>query len=166
MVLIEVLISAMIVTFGVLGLAKLQGRSAIAGMESQQRTHALILARDMADRLLSNKQNAAAYLGSSYGSGSFSGCNEGSSLARDRCAWDAALRGSSERLGGTSVGSLRGGRGCISTVGDGRYHIVVVWQGWIAGVAPSVDCGRDAYGAETYRRAIVLPVRLPDLGAS
>ena len=164
--LIEVLISAMIVTFGVLGLAKLQGRSAIAGMESQQRTHALILARDMADRLLSNKQNAAAYLGSSYGSGAFSGCNEGSSLARDRCAWDAALRGASERLGGASVGSLRSGRGCITTAGDGRFHIVVTWQGWIAGVAPSVDCARDAYGAETYRRAIVLPVRLPDLGAS
>ena len=166
LVLIEVLISAVIVAIGVLGLARLQGRAAIAEMESQQRTHALLLARDMADRLVANKPNAGAYVGSDYGSGSLTGCVDGTAAGRDRCAWDAALRGNGERLGAASVGTLRDGRGCIARSGTGRYQVVVTWQGLVQTVAPANDCGRDRYGPEAYRRAIVLPLQLPDLEAS
>lgn len=165
-ILLEVLMAATLVAVGVLGLAKLQARTAIAQMESYQRTQALLLARDMADRLIANKRNAADYVGSQYGSGLLSGCNSGSAAARDACEWDSALRGVSERVGQVAVGTLRGGRGCIAAVDAQRYQIVVAWQGFVQTRAPATDCARNHYGPDVLRRAVVVPLHLPDLNAS
>ena len=44
MVLVEVLVTATVVAVGVLGLAQIQGRTAVAAVEAQQRTQALLLA--------------------------------------------------------------------------------------------------------------------------
>ena len=164
MALIEVLVTATIVAFGVLGLAQLQGRTAIAGIEAQQRTQALLLARDMADRLVANRPNADAYIGDDYGTAT-GACDTSSAAARDRCAWSAALRGADERIGAAMAGGLRDGRGCIAREGTRRFRVTVVWQGVLPTVAPVNGCGRGLYGAESSRRVVVVPVELPDLTA-
>ena len=65
---VEVLVTIVILTIGLLGLAGLQGRASTAQMESYQRSQALILLADMADRINANRSNAAAYV-SAQGTG-------------------------------------------------------------------------------------------------
>ena len=165
MVLVEVLVTATVVAVGVLGIAQIQGRIAVAAVEAQQRTQALLLARDMADRMLANRSRAVEYVGTDYGL-SIAACDTSSAVARDRCAWSAAIAGASERIGTTLTGGLRNGRGCVLQAGVGRYRVIVAWQGMTPTVVSSSDCARGAHGPETQRRALVVPLELPDLGAT
>jgi len=59
--LIEVLVTIVILLVGLLGLAGLQARALTAQMESYQRSQALILLRDMADRIEANRNAATCY---------------------------------------------------------------------------------------------------------
>lgn len=60
--LIEVLVTILILMVGLLGLAGLQGRAVTSQMEAYQRSQALILMKDMADRINANRKNAASYV--------------------------------------------------------------------------------------------------------
>src|SRR6267143_676693 len=60
--LLEVLVSLVILVFGLLGLIGLQARTQIATFESYQRGQALILVQDMADRLATNRGAASCYV--------------------------------------------------------------------------------------------------------
>lgn len=164
--LIEVLVSVVLLTVGMLGLAALQARTSLVEMESYQRTQALILAQDMADRIVANKANARRYVGVDFGVGDATRCADGTGFQFDLCVWSNAIRGTTEKSGGINVGTLLGGRGCITGGPGNQYQIIVVWQGLARTVAPGVDCGRDGYGADAYRRAAVLPVYLPALGGA
>lgn len=161
--LIEVLVTVVLLTVGMLGLAGLQARTALAEMESYQRTQALILAQDMADRIVANKANAARYVGVDFGVADPTGCAGGNGFQFDLCVWSNAIRGTAEQSGGINVGTLLGGRGCIAGGPGYQFQIIVVWQGLTRTVPPGVDCGRDGYGADAYRRAVVVPVYLPAL---
>ena len=153
-----------LLTIGLLGLAGLQARTSLAEMESYQRTQALILAQDMADRIAANKANASSYVGDDYGIGAIAGCGGSNGFQFDLCAWGNSIRGATERSGVINVGTLLGGRGCIAAMATGEYQVIVAWQGLAPTVAPGVRCGQGSYGADTYRRAVVVPVRLPNLG--
>jgi type IV pilus assembly protein PilV len=59
---IEILVTIIILMIGLLGLAGLQGRAMTSQMEAYQRSQALILLKDMADRINANRVNAAAYV--------------------------------------------------------------------------------------------------------
>jgi type IV pilus assembly protein PilV len=163
-VLVEVLVTATVIAIGVLGLVQVQGRTAVATVEAQQRTQALLLARDMAERLVANGRNAAGYVGADYGIAG-APCDPSSTAGRDRCAWNAALQGTHERLGSLLTGGLNGGRGCVAQVAARRYVVVVSWRGLVSTSEPRTDCGRDAGGSGRYRRALTVPVELPDLSA-
>lgn len=167
-VFIEVLVTATIVAIGILGLAQVQARTTIATFESQQRTQGLLLARDMADRLIANRPNAAAYVASDYGATPTMAtpCDTATAAGRDRCAWNAALKGANERIGAVATGGLRNGRGCVLQSGPRRYQVVVTWQGMLPTVAPATGCGRGVDAAERYRRAVTLPIDLPDLAGA
>ena len=161
--LIEVLVTIVLVGIGLLGLAGLQARPAVREMEAYQRTQALILAQDMAERIAANKADAARYAGDGYGAGATVACGGAGGYAYDLCTWGNALRGATERSGAVNVGTLQGGRGCIAAAAAGRYQVIVAWQGRAPTVAPAVRCGADSPGAESYRRAVVVPVHLADL---
>jgi type IV pilus assembly protein PilV len=60
MTLIEVLISVLVMSVGVLGLATLQAASINYNAAANQRSHATVLAYDMADRMRANRQAALA----------------------------------------------------------------------------------------------------------
>jgi type IV pilus assembly protein PilV len=175
--LLEVLVTLIIVAFGLMGLAALMMRIQSAEVESYQRVQALLLVNDMAGRISTNKQNAAAYVTAVNSMGATNVVGTGDSVSatcagyaagsadRDTCEWSNALKGNSEiQSGGINVGAMIGGRGCITQIQaadpsagvcqPGIYEISVAWQGVVNTAAPGVSCGQTLYGAEGYRRAV------------
>jgi type IV pilus assembly protein PilV len=175
---IEVLITMFILLIGLLGVVGLQARAQQAETESYQRTQALMLLRDMADRMNANRANIASYVTTSaLGTGaSNAGCTAPTTtVALDKCAWSTALLGASETTGtcdittgANCVGAMIGARGCISELdATARIYLVeVAWQGLSASAAPpgSVTCGINSYGAEEFRRVVTTIVQIGDLG--
>jgi type IV pilus assembly protein PilV len=164
--LVEVMVTIVLLTIGLIGLAGLQARTSLMEMESYQRTQALVLAQDMAERITANKANAAHYAGADYGIGAAAGCGGSNGFQFDLCTWSNAIRGATEKSGAVNIGTLLGGRGCIAAKAADQYQVIVVWQGLAPTVAPAVECGQDSYGADTYRRAVVVPVRLANLAGA
>jgi type IV pilus assembly protein PilV len=186
---IEVLVTLVILLFGLLGLAALQSRAQVAETESYQRTQALILLRDMADRINANRAVAAsapnAYTTAAPAAAPLgTGANPASCAAppdlatADICQWDQLLKGSAETIGAAStaprVGAMVGARGCVEDVtpvtippSPTRLLVSVVWQGLGSGrtAAPpaSVACGSGSYGFDDLRRAVTTVVEIGNL---
>lgn len=181
---IEVLVTLIILLFGLLGLAGLQIRAQQAELESYQRSQALILLSDMADRIAANRVAAACYaIGLNYAGNNAAGnaavdpancAGAGTAETRARAdadllEWSNRLFGSSEvSAGGASIGAMIGARGCITFAADatgGVYTVSVVWQGMSNTVAPAAadTCGQNLYGDEAKRRLIKTTVKIPIL---
>jgi type IV pilus assembly protein PilV len=177
---IEVLVTMFILVIGLLGIVGLQARAQQAENESYQRSQALILLRDMVDRLNANRATAASYVtgtsgGKVMGTGTSKNCSSpATTVDIDLCAWSFALLGASESLpGGTCsaatpqycAGTMIGARGCITNPSANIYLVQVVWQGLSPTVAPpnSVACGSGSYGVEEQRRAVTSIIQVGDL---
>ena len=160
--LIEVLVAIVIVVIGLLGLAGLQARINLSEMESFQRTQAIVLMQDMADRIISNRKNAANYITAApLGTGNASGDCSGLFMSdKDLCEWNNALLGAAESASGSKVGAMIGARGCIQqTVATmpQQYVISVTWQGLNPTVTPAaaLNCAQGLYGADDRLRRIM-----------
>lgn len=182
---IEILITIAIVVIGVWGLVEVQTQLQRSEMESYQRSQALLLVDDMASRLTSNRSVAGDYPGDAAAVVPPCGTDpstitptDPTSLAdRDVAEWCYALEGAAETLGGSSVGSLVGGRGCVDDLSKGLYRVTVVWQGQTPISAPpaEIDCGQGQYNlptgsacaepgsADTCRRYVTTLVRIATL---
>jgi type IV pilus assembly protein PilV len=173
---IEVLVTLVILLIGLLGLAALQSRAQVLETESYQRTQALVLLRDISDRLSANRVDAASYVtGTTYGQGSGLDCAATpptNTATRDLCEWDAALKGAAEASGGACtaggancVGAMIGGRGCVTSPAANQYLIQVVWQGMLPTAPPpaAVPCGSGSYGNDSTRRAVTTLVQFGNL---
>lgn len=150
--LIEVLVALVITALGLLGLAALQAKLQLSEIESYQRTQALLLVQDMADRIATNRKNASAYVtaaGSALGTGdaSTSDCSALTSTAlRDRCEWSKTLQGAAETLGTDKRGAMVSARGCVEAISTTSYLVTVVWQGLSPVTAPAgLTCGTGHY---------------------
>jgi type IV pilus assembly protein PilV len=163
---IEVLVTIVILAFGLLGLAGLQGRVHVAETESYGRAQAIELLQDMKARINANRRNAASYATTTpLGTGnSLQDCSALTGAALDLCEWNNALLGASETAGGQAVGAMLGGRGCISLVSatmPRQLLISVVWQGLSSTVAPAATtCGQGDYTDDSARRAVVATVTI------
>jgi type IV pilus assembly protein PilV len=161
--LIEVLVSLLIITVGMLGLAGLSGQAQKAEFEAYQRTQALLLADDMANRLRANRAGLSCYdLGADayVGTGSpFSGTDCDATADGDLLAWHNRMLGAE----GHQAGVIVSARGCIMAIGSGQFIVTVAWQGLTATIAPANACARDLYGDETQRRAVSTVVTFADL---
>lgn len=161
--LLEALISMLIIALGLLGLAGLQIRMQQAEFESYQRSQALILLHDMAERIQSqpvaakncfalttNTSDGTPYLGT--GVTAPTGCTSGGTAADNTFAdasiaeWHNLLRGAAETKSGTAVGAMIGARGCVTysttselpgLLGTGVYTVMVAWQGQSNTAAPT-----------------------------
>lgn len=167
--LVEVMITIVILLTGLLGLAGLQGRALTAQMESYQRSQALILLKDMADRINANRKNAASYV-TTLGTGAACPAAASSVSSTDLNEWCNALLGAAEVQSGSKVGAMTGARGCISqTIAPAsgvasQYLVAVAWQGLNSTAAPTITCGTGQYGAdEAKRRVVALPVNIANL---
>lgn len=146
--LIEVLVTLLIVAFGLFGLVGLQARLQSAEMESYQRSQALILLNDMASRIAINRRLASTYVTSTpLGAGIDCPTGTGSRQQVDAKEWCDALQGAAETSDGAKLGAMIGGRGCVQDMGNNEYMVTVVWQGLVPIAAPpeSVACGKDMY---------------------
>jgi type IV pilus assembly protein PilV len=165
--LIEVLVTIAILMIGLLGLAALQTNATIAEMEAYQRSQALILVQDMADRIAANKTNANSYVQDNIGLTTAS-CATLTGSALDLCEWGNKLAGAAEvTAGGTKVGAMLGARGCVTQPTPKVYMITVAWQGMskIGTSTPGAACGSGAYGTGQ-RRTVSVIVRVGLLGST
>ena len=166
---IEVLITIVILMFGLLALAGLQGRALTAQMESYQRSQALILLNDMVDRISANRKNAASYLTAEVGTGAACPAAGASTASKDLYEWCNALLGAAEVKGTSNVGAMIGARGCITqtvapTTGvASQYLVAVAWQGLNSTATSTITCGQNQYGNEGLRRLVAIPVNIADL---
>lgn len=162
---IEVLVTLLITSLGLLGIAALFANSQKFVDESFQRNEALSIARQLSERIAANLVNARAGTSSKYnigsdasaapGSGSFStstsrdcssaACTPVELADYDMRQFDSALQGASKRTtsGSANVQGLTLARGCVRFIDDagsttdvGRYEITVAWQGRDDSAAP------------------------------
>src|SRR5215831_5653536 len=176
--LIEILVTIVITSIGLLGLAGLQGRMQVSEVESYQRSQALILLNDMASRVDANHRAAANYVtGNPVGVGMTCPATNGSSTRQeiDSAQWCVALQGAAEKIGGangTNAGAMIGGRGCVESLPNNQFLVTVAWQGQAPISAPpsSVSCGRYLYDAagtgcaqDRCRRAVTTVVQVATL---
>jgi type IV pilus assembly protein PilV len=162
--LIEVLVTLVILMTGLLGLAGLQGRALTAQLESYQRSQALVLIKDMADRLNANRAFSSSYITANPVGVGAAACTGTSIATTDLCEWSEALKGSAES---STTGAMIGAKGCIyetSSATPKRYLIAVAWQGMTKSASPAVNCGQGSYGSdEGFRRVITLPITIGNL---
>ena len=162
---IEVLVSMLIVSFGIMGMLGMQTQATVSQMESYQRAQALVLVKDMTQRMEANRVQIAAYLANDIGTGAAQDCTATTTTAaRDLCEWAAQLQGAAEVLNGDKVGTLISARGCITqpdpVSSPQVFMVAVVWQGLRETGAPVVECGKAAYSSEAARRAATAVVQV------
>lgn len=150
--LLEVLVSLLIVTVGLLGLAGTQVVAQRAEQESYQRAQAMILMSDIVDRINANRKVAVCYAitdaptaGTKYlgtaGTGHYDPAGFScptmatnptavTRAGQDVTFIDNALLGASETMGGGKVGAMIGARACIGFDSASQaYTVAVAWQG-------------------------------------
>lgn len=165
--LIEILVTLVILMFGLLGAVGVSSRAHMAELESYQRIQALQLVQDMASRLNANRKVASCYangatgvtLGTGSTASSIPTCTQGTApqqaqTTADLTAWNQELKGASEKLAdttnasgttqaGAQVGAMIGAVGCITLddPSNGVYLIAVAWQGLTSTAAPQLSDG-------------------------
>ena len=170
--LVEVLVTLVILAFGLLGVAGLQGKMSLAEMESYQRSQAVMALTEMTERMSANGAQAANYLGQGTlgtADGQPANCAPLTGPALDLCEWSNSLKGASETKSALNVGGMVGAVGCITQIQAinpalhactaGIFQVSVAWQGMSPTAAPALACGAGTFGAnEAYRRVIAATV--------
>jgi type IV pilus assembly protein PilV len=140
--LLEVLVTLVILLFGLLGVAGLMAKGQRLSFEAFQRQQALALANDMAERLRANNSAnsdityfAEAPLNTPLGPGNYyaqllngqiTDCGTGAPCSTTQIAqydialWDGLLNGytQSQVVGGARTGGIINARGCIANTGS------------------------------------------------
>jgi type IV pilus assembly protein PilV len=172
--LIEVLIAIVVTVFGLLAMVAMQLRATKLESESYQRTQAILLVDDMAQRIKANRTNVAAYevSGANAVGGTVNACN-GTRAAIDICEWGNLITGSAERdASNNPVGAMMQAKGCVSVAApaggaSGATTVVVglVWRGHVeSGSAATLPCAVAGYTAgDSLVRSVSTVVRLGDL---
>ena len=170
--LIEVLVTIVVLAFGLLGIAAFQAKAQAGSLEAYQRAQAVVLLEDLQARMTGNPAQIGDYVTATpLGTGDTPAA-DCSTLAfgvlRDKCAWSTALLGAAEKKETNNVGAMIGARGCVAEVQSrnatngacrpGIYKLTVAWQGLHATRAPSHTCGSTAFTNQALRRAISVRV--------
>jgi type IV pilus assembly protein PilV len=157
--LVEILVSLGIFSFGLLSFTSMQARGAAAEYEALQRHQAMVLVDDMVSRLNANRSRADDYVSAGLiGAGEPQDCSGTTGAERDLCEWANLIRGTAEVRSGVRIGAMSQARGCITRAADAssRYTVAIAWQGLSATGAPASACGQgDAvYPQERLRRVV------------
>lgn len=117
--LIEILISLLILSIGLLGLAAMQTNGLKHNRNAYYRTQATILAYDMVDRMRANSGQASTYVtdyGAASGSACSSNCTPSQIATTDKIQWKTNLSN-----------QLPSGDGKIEDNGSNNYDITIKW---------------------------------------
>ncbi len=170
--LIEVLISILVVSVGVLGLTSAQVTAKRSVHEAVQRSTAAVLAQDILERMRTNGGQLADYVadGAALGNGTIGSlakdcissiniCTPTELVAYDLYQWEQAVDGSGEVRNAISVGGLLTPTACI-TEAAGVITVAIAWRGMSPLSNPtSSNCGvgLSRYGTdEEYRQVLAL----------
>jgi len=177
--LIEILITIVVFSIGLLTVAGLQVLAKKSNYDAIQRTTASNLASDIVERMRSNPQQLVDYVSAVVGAGSgntalgtpspncsTASCDADEMAAYDLWQWEQNIDGVTEQTaGGANTGGLVTPTGCIEGPvggGEGVYTITIAWRGLTALSNPSSNtCGEDTavYGAgNAYRRVLSISV--------
>jgi type IV pilus assembly protein PilV len=167
--LIEILVSLLVMAFGLLALAGFVTKATALAVDSTQRNRAALLLSDMAGRMVSNKNQANSYItasqpGSGYGTPGVATVCPGSGVAgADLCNWHNLLQGTNDAQAGGNATAL-GYRGCLSVDPvTAIFTITVAWGATTPTELPGSDCGKNQFGADEYRRILRTTIRIPNL---
>lgn len=173
--LIEILVALVVTLFGLFALLGLSLKLFQTESESYQRSQALVLVDDMAQRIKANRPNVASYAApaaSAVGAGPVEDCTGLSSSNLDVCQWGNLLRGAAASTATANVGAMSDARGCVAitapaagAAGPVTANVVVVWRGSVSSstlaTAPCVPAGYSV--TDGYMRYTSTVVRLGDL---
>jgi len=165
--LIDILISLFILAFGMLALARVMAQSSLSEVEASQRSQAMTLAQDMAERINLNRKNAAAYVGNytaTWGTNGPADCSGMAGVAKDACEWQNLLAGSTTLDGKNAIGAPIAARGCVFNTAPNIYVIAVAWQGLVPTTGSDSPCGANAFDREENRRVFSTVVQIATLG--
>lgn len=173
--LIEVLVTLLIFSFGLLAVAGLQTISKKANYDALQRTTASLLATDLIERMRANGRVLEEYVldaGVTLGGGTLGAapvdctavnCNATQMAWYDLAEWEQALDGAAELVGATETGGLVSPQACIEgPVGGaaGLYTVSIAWRGVTPLSNPVIHaCGSASglYGdANEFRRILTI----------
>lgn len=182
--LVEVLVTTVIFSIGVLGVAGLSVYSKRAGFDAVQRSTAAELGYGLLENMRSNSAALDVYLaagplgGGSQGaepaptcSTAASSCTSAELAAHSLWEWEQKLDGGMESADGVGTGGLVEPTACISGPAGGvtgDYTVTLVWRGVNELADPDMnDCGAGSglYGTDNaYRRMTVVQTFIdPDL---
>lgn len=182
--LVEVLVTLVITSYGVLGLTGLMSSMHVFENEGFQRSQALVLLADMAERIsTANPQTAAA--AAAYANAQIAGLSSPAGTgdsqppdcstlaaggARDVCEWSNALKGAAEKLAGNRIGAMSAARGCIELLTPpdptsgvctpATFRVSIAWQGLVDSSVPGNACGMNLYGKDSVRRVLAEQVTI------
>lgn len=174
--LLEVLVSIVILAIGLLGLAGLQTKANEVEMEAYQRSVALMLVQDMADRISAGRIYVDTFKAQSlvtYGVGDAqpTACADTADVSAQLCEWSNAMKGAGETTAKGSIGAPIGMRGCLISVPPtedalGEFFVVGVWQGLMPTASPPANtpgaqCAADVDFGAGLRRTVVTRVLIP-----
>lgn len=165
---IEVLITVVVLAFGLLALINLQVKMHMSEAESYQRAQAVVLLQDMANRIQVNPDGSGQYsTGDDWVgiSGTFDCTGITDAAAHADCtAWDSLLKGTAITQGGSDIGAMNGARGCVvqlqarnpadGSCTPGVFRVSVAWQGLVESAEPEEACAAGEYGDDGYRRVV------------
>jgi type IV pilus assembly protein PilV len=175
--LIELLVTVVIFSVGLLAVAGLQTVSKRATFEAMQRSTATQVASGLLDDMRANGPALATYVAArQIGQYSITGvsatdCNSMNNpctatriASRDLGHWETLMDGGMEAGPAGGVGGLVSPAACIAGPADGSagiYVVSVVWRGTVAITDPGINaCGANSgqYGAgNEFRRVIQIP---------
>ena len=168
--LIEVLVSLVILAFGMLALARAMGSASLDELESFQRAQAMVITQDIVERINANRKQALQYVGtypSEMNALVASECTaEPTVLGRDQCEFRNRLLGNDTLDGTRPIGAPMASRACITETAPGSnlYIVAIAWQGVKPTAAPDSTCGEDAFDREENRRVFSTVVQIATLG--
>ncbi len=172
--LIEVLVTTIVFSIGVLGITSLNAVSKRSSYESVQRSSASQLSFALLEDMRSNSGALDVYLAAGdLGRGSQGAepvpmcddpavpCSAAELANHNLWDWEQLLDGNLELSAGAGVGGLVSATGCIrGPVGGvaGVYTVTIAWFGSVQITSPGPNnCGAGLYGpGNVFRRAVVL----------
>jgi type IV pilus assembly protein PilV len=166
--LLEVLISLVVLAFGMLALARTIGHSSKEEMEAYQRTQAMTVASELVDRIRNNPKQASLYVGDYVPAGPVEDCtavDPADIVGRDQCEFRNRLRGADILDATKGIGAPIAARACVVNAAPNIYVIAVAWQGILATAPADSPCGTGAFDKEENRRVYSTVVQVATLGA-
>lgn len=144
---IEVLVTVLVIAFGLLGIVNLQLSVKRASHQTSQRTVAYTLANDMMERIRVNSAGASSYVTANALTGGTiavqpacagATCTAAETASRDLFNWERLLDSGSVRVNGANAGGLISPSGCVTFnaapglpagTNTGQVSVIVTWIG-------------------------------------